>query len=150
MKEYKNILLIILIIFLTAYFLNYIWESLHYPLYVCSWSQSSCAITASFIDAFIILGLYIGGAVLFKEKSWIFNLTKTRLIILATISFIIAYVIELRALYLQNWEYNAQMPLIPFLDVGLSPILQMMILPILTFFITKIIMSRINKGGIPQ
>jgi hypothetical protein len=41
------------------------------------------------------------------------------------------------ALIMDWWQYSDQMPLVPFLNIGLSPFLAIVLLPILTFFITK-------------
>ena len=50
---------------------------------------------------------------------------------------VIAILIEWFAVNgLHRWAYTDQMPRIPVLDVGLTPILQMLILPPLIFLLT--------------
>ncbi len=47
---------------------------------------------------------------------------------------VIAISIELMAVYiLRRWEYTTQMPLVPGLGVGLTPIAQMLVLPPIIF-----------------
>jgi hypothetical protein len=41
-------------------------------------------------------------------------------------------------LWLQGyWQYTDAMPVVPYLATGLSPLLQMMLLPILTFWLSS-------------
>jgi len=110
----------------------------------CKWPLSSCAVVTAFRDALIIGGIFLGGSILFKDARWIDTLTHKKTMLLVLIGFIIAYSIELQGLYLQKWEYNSLMPMIPLLNVGLSPIVQMMTLPLITFLITKKIMERVK------
>ena len=138
----KKIFITSSIIFILAYVFNLVWEYLHYPLYICDLSQIFCAFYASFIDALIVLGIFFAGSFIFNELFWIEKLNKRKITILLVGSFVIAYIIELRALYEEKWAYAVSMPIIPFVDVGLSPILQMMILPLLIFIITKNILKK--------
>ncbi len=141
-KNIKGFVKIIFFIFVIAFILNFVWEILHYPLYNCKIPLGVCARVTAFRDALIILGMYFAGVFLFKDLSWISRITKGRAGIAISASFVIAYIIELQGIYFGKWEYGALMPIIPVLDVGLSPVLQMMILPLLTFFMA----GRILKG----
>jgi len=131
-----------LAIFIVAYILNFLWEYLHYPLYNCKWPIGSCAIVTSFRDALIILGIYFLGALFFKNNKWILNLTRLKLGLLLVTSFFIAYIIELQGIYFGKWSYSDFMPIIPVLKVGLSPILQMILLPFITFLIIKCLVRK--------
>ena len=47
----------------------------------------------------------------------------------------IAIVVEWAAIHwLHRWSYTAQMPLIPGLEIGVTPVLQMLVLPPLIFW----------------
>lgn len=135
MRDIKRLLILIFLIFLIAVALNFVWEFLHHQLYICSIPATECAWRDALIDALIILGIFFAGIILFKDTSWNSRLTKKKIFIVALASFIIAYIIELQGIYLGKWEYTELMPVIPLLNVGLSPILQMIVLPLLTFFI---------------
>ncbi len=58
---------------------------------------------------------------------------------LALLGFLIALMVEYKGLYLGRWEYLSTMPIIPLLEVGLSPILQMTFLLPLSVFITRLL-----------
>jgi hypothetical protein len=45
---------------------------------------------------------------------------------------------ELRHLAAGSWSYSDAMPLLPYVEVGLSPVLQFMILPTLIFYLVSI------------
>ena len=50
----------------------------------------------------------------------------------------IAVIFELRAVYAtQSWQYTDTMPLVPFLQIGITPVLQMIIIPPLTILLTR-------------
>lgn len=54
---------------------------------------------------------------------------------LALIGFIIAVAIEQNALLAGKWDYASTMPIIPWLNVGLVPIIQMTVLLPLSFYV---------------
>ena len=132
----------LLLLFMIAYALNFVWESIHYPLYNCKWPLGSCALVTSFRDAIIIVGIFLGGGLVFRDFYWPFSLTKKKIALFFIVAFFIAYGIELQGLYLGKWEYNALMPIIPLLNVGVSPILQMLVAPLVAFFLVKKIMKK--------
>lgn len=53
------------------------------------------------------------------------------------LGFFIALMVEYKGLYLGRWEYLPSMPIVPFFGVGLSPLLQMPLLTVLSLLITK-------------
>lgn len=56
---------------------------------------------------------------------------------------LVAFVAEWVAVELNFWSYNDKMPIIPFLGIGLSPFLAILINPTLSFILThKIISTR--------
>ena len=75
------------------------------------------------IDAIILTRIFP------KENS------KKRFVAIAITGFILAVIIEKYALAIGRWSYNPLMPIIPILNVGLIPILQMIILPIAIFYL---------------
>ncbi|MFA5954656.1 MAG: hypothetical protein WC817_03925 [Patescibacteria group bacterium] len=105
-------------LFLFALILNWVWETTHSVLYV---HYQGGAITpfvllrAALVDAIVILAL-----ALLAQK---FKLNKSTVVV--TGGLIIAIVIELWALETGRWAYTAFMPIVPILNVGLTPILQL-------------------------
>ncbi|MDA1169465.1 MAG: hypothetical protein O3A36_03950, partial [bacterium] len=73
-----------------------------------------------------------------NDFNWIASLNKKDIITLAAIGLCIAVGIEWRALLFERWAYTDVMPIIPYLKVGLTPMLQMILLLPLSMYLTKI------------
>lgn len=119
-----------------AFLLNFTWEILQMPLYDSSSFSINhilyCAIGA-IADTIMVLLLYFGFTVIFKNIYWIELLKWEQISILVLTGGIGAILSEIRHLSLGNWAYSDSMPIIPFFNVGLSPILQFMVLPALIY-----------------
>ncbi len=105
------------------------WELAQSPLYTCSIDMNRCfwiCVHATFGDVGIMLVLY---AIHQKVPS----LWK-----MALIGNAFALVIEKISIELERWTYLPSMPLIPGIEVGITPILQMALIPPLVFYILRI------------
>ena len=126
-------------IILWALSLNFIWEMAQMPLFrgmVFNIENILFCALASVADAIMTLLLYFGFAFIYDESFWIKNMTPlgtTSLIIVGGIGAILA---EIRHTSLGNWAYAESMPLLPFVNVGLSPVLQFMVLPAIIFYLS--------------
>ena len=61
---------------------------------------------------------------------------------------VIAVSIELVAVYVMGrWEYTKQMPLVPGLGVGLTPVAQMLVLPPIIFHVVTVWLERAKTRG---
>jgi hypothetical protein len=116
------------IIFLSAFFLNLIWENLHYLLYT---HYKGGEITqfilmrASVFDAILITLILIPFIYLnvLKNKTWLIVL----------IGIIIAVLNEWYGLSTSRWAYNSLMPILPIIKTGLTPTIQLGILGYLSY-----------------
>lgn len=114
-------------LFATAFALNLIWEIGHRGLYqdylnfIPAWL---CLIFAVAIDT-VLVAMIVWFSKQFKYHHWAMIVSG-----LATAVFI-----EKLALSLDWWGYAADMPMV--FGLGISPILQMALLPALTVFIIK-------------
>jgi len=122
-----------------AFLLNFAWELIQIPLYKNSAYNINhvafCAL-ASLADVLMVLLLYFGLALIFKNPFWIKPLKFHRLVIVVLIGGSGAILSEMRHLLLGSWAYDNSMPLIPVVNVGISPVLQFMILPLLIYFLS--------------
>ena len=119
-----------------AFLFNLIWELIQMPLYKnASYSLEHIAFCglASIADAILVMLLFFGSAVIFKNLFWIQDKKWQQIIIVILIGGIGAVLGEMRHLSIGSWAYADAMPIIPLLNVGLSPILQFMILPIVVY-----------------
>jgi hypothetical protein len=115
-------------VFLLSFILNLFWENAHARLYVQHLNKKiteRVLIIATLGDAVIITGLSIFFYYLpfLRERVWLS----------IPIGIVIAIVIELYALSVHRWAYNKHMPIIPLLNVGLTPTIQLGILGYVIF-----------------
>ena len=134
MKLNKIFFNYLILIFILGFIFNYIWESLHYVLYICKVPLGKCSLITSLIDALIVILLYIGGVFVYLDSRWINSFNKNKVISLSAASFLIAIIIEIQGVYLFNkWGYSELMPVV--FGIGLSPLLQMIFIPLLIFYL---------------
>lgn len=103
------------IIFVVSFVFNLLWEQLHHGLYiplqpvVDSWYS---ILFASVIDGLLIVGiLYLVG--------------KRGVAPAVVLAVAVSLAIEIGALYLRVWDYGSMMPLVPIINTGLSPTMQL-------------------------
>lgn len=86
---------------------------------------------ASLGDGIIILIIWAAGVLVFRSIRWFRNPGIGKVFLLFVSGSVIAISIELYAVSTGRWVYTALMPLVPPFDVGLSPYLQLLVLPII-------------------
>lgn len=122
-----------------AFLLNLAWEVIQMPLYKdasFNIGQIAFCALASIADAIMVLLLYFGFALIYKKPFWAQDLSVGKTVILMLAGGIGAIVAELRHLGAGSWTYSTSMPIIPVLNVGLSPVLQFMLLPPFIFYVS--------------
>ncbi len=135
---FKKLILISLPILSLAFLLNLIWELSQMPLYAGgSYLADHLAqsLYATFWDAAMTLGIYFIVAIVKRNIFWLEKINASEIFFAAGLGLALAIFIEVRALQEGRWGYSALMPIIRFLKVGLSPILQMVILPSASFIL---------------
>lgn len=122
-----------------SFLLNFIWEMLQMPLYEGMKLNMQSAMIfglASLADTLMVLLLYYAFAFLYKEFFWTQHFIVQRILILVVTGSIGAILTEILYLSTGSWKYSRSMPLIPVVNVGVSPVLQFMILPILSYWVS--------------
>ena len=124
---------------LLAFIVNFAWEILQVPLYKNATYTihhiAFCAL-ASVADAIMVLLIYFCFVLIYKKPLWVEELTSPRIFILMLVGAVGAIVAEMRHLSAGNWAYDESMPLLPVVNVGLSPVLQFMLLPVLIYYLS--------------
>ena len=123
-----------------GFLLNAVWENLQAPLYqgyTDFWQHLSICSVASLGDVLIILVIYFILAIINRDVFWVTKMSRVDVILVITLGVLIAVGIEKWALDIGRWQYVSSMPLIPYTNVGLLPILQMAILPWATYLFTR-------------
>ncbi len=123
----------ILFIFIVSFILNFLWEISQAFLYAPHFVGIAGLITVHLraglgdvLMVFIILALdtLILNRIFVGEKTAV-----KRYLVIMLIGFVLATLVEKYALATGRWSYASLMPIIPFLNVGLTPILQMIVIP---------------------
>lgn len=117
--------------------LNFVWELAQMPLYVEGGSLLKFArhcIVPSLGDGVIVLIIFGVGWWVLRRADWFVRPGTSAYALMLVTGLIIAILIEWIAVYgLGRWSYTTRMPILPGLGVGLSPVLQMLLLPPVIF-----------------
>lgn len=140
-NKFKYLLRLNSRIFIRAASLNFLWEmaqafaytgmppSVFEATLICGW--------ASLIDGLLVLGIFWGGVAVFSRLDWAQRPSLSGYFFMAAAGFLISVIIELNAVYrLGKWGYRTIMPILSPWGVGALPVLQMMLLPPLIFFLS--------------
>jgi hypothetical protein len=129
----RRVLKYMVLVFIWSILLNYPWEMLQMPFYMAmsfsdpvSWLL---CFRASFGDGVIILGIWAFGYLIFRKYDWVRKVSPAALLVCLVSGAVIAVVIELAAVKTGRWRYSDIMPVLPGLEVGLIPFLQLILLP---------------------
>ncbi|MBO0340695.1 hypothetical protein [Flagellimonas profundi] len=132
-KEYRRY---VLNIAFTAFTVNLLWEIAHGTLYEgfeYDLKHIAFCTLASVADMLMVLLLFFGFAIVYKDLFWIGRLNTQRLVLLIAVGTIGAILAEIWHTGRGDWAYAANMPLLPFVKVGVSPVVQFALLPWLIF-----------------
>lgn len=132
---------------LVSFVLHIVWESLHVQLYTGyeHWAGGvPVALLATIGDVLYTLGAFALVSGFKGSAAWIEAVARRDYLMLVTLGFLIALFVEYKGLALNRWQYLPDMPLIPFLQVGFSPIIQMALLLPLTIYVVSWAERRYN------
>lgn len=129
---------------------NLIWEKLHISLYkdyevFVSQLYLPVSVYTALVDVGIVFLIYGIVACVFRKIYWIMNPQWKHYVLTAVLGAGLSILIEWNALARSQWAYAPSMPVIPVINTGLSPILQMTILPVITFTLVSLIVKHNKK-----
>ena len=125
-------------VFLIAVAVNFPWEMAQAYLYapMGDWVTATMrCFRAAIVDGAIVLGIAVGGTAVFRRRDWCRRLGTARVLFIVVAGATIAVLIERFSLSAGRWNYGQLMPIIPGIDVGAIPVLQMMVVPLIVFHI---------------
>lgn len=132
---------VITIYSIVAFIFNFIWEvsqvSLYKPHFNGTFDLIFIHLRATIGDVIVFLIIYVLMFLISRDVRWILRDDNSSLATVLFLGFIFAISIEKYALLIGRWEYSELMPIIPFIEVGLSPVLQLTILAPLVLLITR-------------
>ena len=124
-------------LFVPAILINYVWEVVQAPLYVGMENFNlvwwHCGL-AALGDGLVVLLIYAVGWAVLRSRDWFVHPGAIGYAVMLFAGLVISVGVEWLAVFVANrWAYAAQMPLVPWLNVGLAPVAQMLLLPPLIF-----------------
>lgn len=126
---------------LFAFGLHFVWEILHSPLYVglaggTHLEGIKCCLLATVGDVILTLAAYGAVAAATRDRLWLATLSASRVGWFVAVGLVATILIEQLSVYAWGrWEYAPAMPTV--LGIGLSPILQWIVLPLLTLWLAR-------------
>lgn len=137
----------VLMVATTAFILNFIWEVAQGPLYEnfqYDWKHISFCALASVADMFMVLVLFFGFSLIYKNVFWISHWNTNQVATLVLVGGVGAILSERWHITQGDWAYAESMPVIPVIEVGLSPVLQFAILPLIIFLLSRKLITMDN------
>ena len=127
---------------LVGFVLNGIWEMAQMSAFVetagYSWTSTLGICTRAAVgDVGILLSIYAVIALATGELGWGMSGRWNQYATVAVLGLATAMLVEHAALAAERWTYTERMPVVYLLDAGLWPLLQMTLLPPLTFLFAR-------------
>jgi hypothetical protein len=148
-KKIMAFLAITLSIFALSFFLNYVWESYHavflYEKHNFRAEKYVQMLTyVSVVDSFIIAGIYLFIAALWKDLFWLRAMNIKHIWTVCALGVALAAFIEYRNVFiLKIWSYKALMPTL--FGIGISPLVQLPAAAMLVFWLTRKLLYQKEK-----
>ena len=125
-----------------SFLLNFSWEALQTPFFddkgadinTIIWYRFHCTIG----DIFITLGCFWLVSLIFRSRTWFLNPTPKKISLFIALGISYTLFSEIKNVSLvESWGNSDIMPVIPYIGVGLIPLFQWAIVPLLLVFIVK-------------
>ena len=133
---------------LVSALLHMVWENSHVGLYTgydALGGGLPITVFATIGDVLYTLAAFALASLFKHGIEWVRETRWHDFLALGCLGFFIALYVEYKALALARWSYLPEMPILPGFEVGLSPVLQMVILLPLTVAIVGLIERRISR-----
>ena len=133
-------------ILIFAFLLNYPWEFLQAPFFegmavATHWDAVKVCTRATFGDAVIMLIAYWSVAVAASDRWWLRAPSRVQMLGFIAAGVIITVAIEHFATQSMDpscgWRYAETMPIVPVVGIGLTPLLQWLLIPPLAIWFVR-------------
>lgn len=114
--------------------MNFAWEMGQSVLFAPMgnvWQGTWRCLRASLGDGVVVVLLFAGGWLVFGRRLWIVQSGGAGYVFVVILGVLIAAVLEAVAIYEGRWAYRPEMPTVPGLGIGLIPLLQMAVVPVI-------------------
>jgi len=130
-------------VLVSSFLLNFFWEVLQTRYYmhsVLSFNQHfPMLIVASILDIFWMLILFYIGVSWFSKKEWIVNKGVSKYFFAFICGIFLGAIVEFFSVnVLRLWSYGLSMPIIPFFNIGIFPVMQFGVISLVIIFVMNI------------
>lgn len=147
-REARGVALHALTLTAVAFLLHFIWENIQCPIFFEHGSYDASLgsmAMASLVDVVITWALYATVAGVSRRWRWSAQGWSWRQwLTLIGLAIAIAWAIEVRALANHRWSYKALTPLLPGTNVSVIPVLQLLVLTPLAFWLADRLVRRLK------
>jgi hypothetical protein len=122
-----------------SFVMHFAWELAQMPLFKSANASTyenvqMCLFATATGDMLFMLTLYLTAAVIHRDCCWLTDRAvyshPATWSVLILVGMLLAVSFELWSVHaVRRWEYGSSMPLVPFIRVGVTPILQMVLIP---------------------
>ena len=155
--SYNALVWRMVVVYLGASFLLHLaWENAQLPLFeskgLSAWDAFRMCLVATATGDMLFMALIYGAvAVAHARLTWIAERLlyshPATWVFPMLIGVLLAVSFELWAIYaVERWAYAAAMPLVPVLRVGITPLLQMILIPVGVILLCRHVLDRLNDG----
>lgn len=121
---------------------NLPWEFLQVPFFrgmatALHWAAVKECTAAAAADAIILLIAFWLVAAGSRSRRWMMQLTGARVLGFIAVGVVTTIGFERHATAVGRWEYSDAMPVVPSLQVGLVPLVQWVVLPLLVIWLIR-------------
>ncbi|ODS53464.1 MAG: hypothetical protein ABS36_12530 [Acidobacteria bacterium SCN 69-37] len=135
-------------LFVAAVVLNYPWEMarsfLFAPMGSIAQATWRCFV-ASLGDGLLVLAIFIAGWLAYRRATWFQRWSAGTIAFAIVLGAVTGAAVEWWGLNTGRWQYEPSMPLVPGVELGLVPLLQMPVLTLLTLWVTDAVVNRFGS-----
>lgn len=143
-RAVRELIGLLTVIFTIAFLLHFVWEMWQIPFYLEMADAKHSDVVglctrATVGDAVMATIAYIMGALIARRADWLLVPKAGPLFMYFATGLVLTMILEYRATEIADrWQYSELMPRLPFLNTGLIPLLQWVLLPMGTLFFSQV------------
>lgn len=135
-----------------AFFLNFFWEVVHTYFYTLKDSAFDTMLSGWFHctlgDVMITVGSFWLVSLMSFNRKWFLSLNRVNFIGFIMIGLVYTFFSEWANIQIfKSWSYNESMPIIPWTRVGLTPVLQWIVIPAVVILLMRHYFSLRQDGA---
>lgn len=143
-KVVRQFIGLITVIFIVAFFLHFVWEMWQIPFFLDMGDAPHSEVVglctkAAVGDAVMATIAYIMGALIARHVNWLLVPRMGSLLAYFATGLVLTVILEYQATDIDDrWQYSELMPRLPLLNTGLVPLLQWVLLPLGTLYLSQV------------